>query len=283
MKPIFQRAVDSLQLTIRPNAANAALIRAARTELAETLSSLASPDVEVEAAADEGKDLGTYIGVHIRRGDRKAEAWPHMKSYVPAADMLLTAIGTWERLLPSAPALAASQRGMIAWVASDSQEARDEFVAGALESALIFSLDTSSNAELQNLASKTEYVQSDFGQLPLEDRIRLTRGALVDFAMLGGAWVWDDESRPLASVCTLRFVWMSLLLPPRVTDFRSVFPSSNYCKLAAVTLGWDRAFGFGHDAETGQVQNGIDNTRKRWVELDNKGTIAPMWRAFDMF
>lgn len=56
--------------------------------------------------------------------------------------------------------------------------------------------------------------------------------------------------------------------------------SSNICKLSAVALGWDRAFGF--DANDAQ-QMDIDNSRKRWVDVDDAGKIAPSWRAFDMF
>lgn len=55
--------------------------------------------------------------------------------------------------------------------------------------------------------------------------------------------------------------------------------SSNFCKLAAVGLGWDRAFGFGEDKE----QMSINDGTKRWIEIDNNGSVAPDWRPFDLF
>jgi hypothetical protein len=65
--------------------------------------------------------------------------------------------------------------------------------------------------------------------------------------------------------------------------------SSNVCKIAAVGFGWDRAFGFegtsynpnSNSAEEGQVT--VNDKRKGWIDVDDKGNIAPVWRAFEMF
>ena len=53
--------------------------------------------------------------------------------------------------------------------------------------------------------------------------------------------------------------------------------SSSICRLSAVGLGWDRAFGVVD--ETGK----IDDTTKGWVEIDNAGAIEPFWEAFELF
>jgi hypothetical protein len=56
-----------------------------------------------------------------------------------------------------------------------------------------------------------------------------------------------------------------------------VLSSSSICKLSAVGLGWDRAFGVVD--EMGEM----DHKMKGWVEIDNAGRIVPSWEAFDLF
>ncbi len=57
------------------------------------------------------------------------------------------------------------------------------------------------NAELKSLASPGEYFQGDFDKYDLETRIKATRGMIVDFALLSGAWI---QGGPDAIVCTVR-------------------------------------------------------------------------------
>lgn len=215
--------------------------------------------------------MGIYVGVHIRRGDRKAEAWPHRGQYVPITDFVTAVHDSWTRLRPDS-ILSPTQPGSVIWVASDSPAAQEEFLnaepgaGGALKST-VFSLSRSKNDKLRALASQREYFQSEFDAYSFEERVNATKGALIDFALLSGAWVWDDEARPMASVCTI---------------------SSNMCKLAAVGLGWDRAFGFSNGGEEevlrpGEFQNEIDNERKRWIDIDSRGIIEPAWRPFELF
>lgn len=181
-------------MTIRPNAQNAALIRSARQEITASL-----PDADLPDAQD-----GIYIGVHIRRGDRKAEAWPNRDSYVPIENYKEAVESTWERLIPSSPS-PLTQSSPVIWLASDSPEARKNFTRSPLpDDTKLFSLDRSSSEELRSLASPADYVQGEFGAMAYEDRVQLTRGAIVDFAMLSGMWAWEDEACPKASVCTLR-------------------------------------------------------------------------------
>ncbi|KAK7695085.1 hypothetical protein QCA50_002275 [Cerrena zonata] len=270
MKPIFERAVGSFRTTIRPNAHNAALIRAAREEIVSTLS---LPKHERPSDPDpKDADPETivtrhhpdpYVAIHVRRGDKKASSFPHRGSYVPLEDYAAATHETWSRLFnndsispkadhfPSAP---------IAYIASDSHAAVDELKSAFPTSAAVFSLHTSTNSELRALASQKEYVQKEFNEETEEERIRLTRGMIVDFALLSGFWAWEGEIVPGATICTL---------------------SSTICKSAAVGLGFDRAFGFGDGGD--HYMGDIDDKHKRWVELDNKGSVSPEWEAFDLF
>lgn len=53
--------------------------------------------------------------------------------------------------------------------------------------------------------------------------------------------------------------------------------SSNICRLAAVGLGWERAFGAVDE------MGYLDEKLKRWVEIDQKGQIVPVWEPFELF
>lgn len=50
--------------------------------------------------------------------------------------------------------------------------------------------------------------------------------------------------------------------------------SSVVCKAAAIGLGWKRAFGEVDEMGT------IDKGNMRWVDVDSKGRIVPVWEAF---
>ncbi len=122
--------------TVRPNAEIAALIRSARKEIKDSVSTRSDDSAD--------HDMGVYVGVHIRRGDRKAEAWPHRGQYVPITDFVTAAREAWTRLLPGS-ILSPSQIGPIVWVASDSPVAEEEFVeaepgVGAALKSKVFSL-----------------------------------------------------------------------------------------------------------------------------------------------
>ncbi|THH00997.1 hypothetical protein EW145_g6998 [Phellinidium pouzarii] len=304
LKPIFSRAADSLVHTIVPNAETAALITSARRE--------------VTAA-------GPYIAVHVRRGDRRAEAWAFHGGYVPLGDFVKAVRETAVRLFApeasdvrTAPDVLAAPDAPIApyvpdapdvpyvptapvapyaptapdvsplppvvapnvFIASDDPAIGIEFAKlisenttvaetdVGIDNMRIFSLVTSADEELKGLASNAPYVQHEFNVLSAEERVRATRGAIVDFALVSGLWAQDaaddkgeSEAQPEAVVCTI---------------------GSNFCKLAAVGLGWERAFGFeAGDPDTTVMA--MDDARKRWVEIDNAGSIVPVWRAFEMF
>ncbi|KAJ8084943.1 hypothetical protein PM082_003720 [Marasmius tenuissimus] len=231
-KPIYYRALESLSTTIRPNANNRDLITAARKELSEL-----STD---------------YLSVHIRRGDHKASSWKYSSPgiQVPIEEFVDATLQTWKRLsLPESQPLI--------YIASDSPAAIAEFSKPFDRSVwTTFSLAQSQNDQLKALASPEQYFQKDFDKLyTLDQRISLTRGVLVDLALLSGLW-GEGEIEPQAVVCTI---------------------PSTICKLSAVGLGWTRAFGDVND------MGEIDQDHKRWVEIDEKGAIAPMWSAYNMF
>ncbi|THV06043.1 hypothetical protein K435DRAFT_773532 [Dendrothele bispora CBS 962.96] len=228
-KPSFERAAESLQNTIRPNQENARLIRTIRQEL-----------------SSHTHGSNNYISVHIRRGDRKPSFY-HKAAQIPVSEYVEAASESWSRLgLSSEP---------LAYVASDTPEALSEIA----EQMNAFSLAKSVNAELRELASPKGYFQSEFNELyDLNERVKLTRGMVVDFALLTGLWGESDEVKldPEAVVCTIR---------------------SAVCKLSAAALGWDRAFG-----DVDKMGN-IDENGRRWVEIDEHGAIVPVWVPVNMF
>lgn len=42
-------------------------------------------------------------------------------------------------------------------------------------------------------------------------------------------------------------------------------------------MGWENAFGQVDD------MGGIDNNRKGWIDVDQKGQVIPVWEAFELF
>jgi hypothetical protein len=183
VKPLFDAARTSLQQTIRPNAENAALIRATRDELLDILSL-------------HSQDVSPYIGVHIRRGDRKPASWSFHGGYVPLEDFVQSVADTRARLNPDKP--------VTVYIASDVPSAQSEFVELSGSKHTTFSLSQSKDPKIQALASPMDYFQEEFNDLEKGLRIRATRGMIVDFALLNGLWAWKDEITPEATICTLR-------------------------------------------------------------------------------
>jgi hypothetical protein len=253
-KPIFNAALESLSETIRPNAQNAALIRSARDEISSII-------------ATRRPHSQQYVGVHLRRGDRHAISWRYKAGYVPIPDYVQAVQDTYSRLSTQ------TNQTIAAYIASDSPSAEAELADTLPSNMQLLSLGRSRNPELRILASRKEYVQHEFNKLASEEQVNLTRGMVVDFAMLSGMWAWDDDIVPTATICTIRYVdnpnhCFSPNLPAH---------SSSVCKLSAVGLGWDRAFGVVDETGT------MDGKTKAWVEIDNAGQIEPSWDAFELF
>lgn len=218
-QPIFERALQTFVETIRPNAHNAALIRAARSELASILSlpahsptarnddlfSIQDKDAEVVLTQH---NTDPYIAVHIRRGDRHASSFPYRGQYVPLEKFVEAAHATWERLYGADTDIDTTQfpAPPIVYAASDSHTVIEEFMSALPTSSAVFSLGTSTDPALRALAPQHEYVQDEFAGLGEQERVRLTRGMVVDLAMVSGLWAWDGDVVPGATVCTLRLV-----------------------------------------------------------------------------
>ncbi|TFY50680.1 hypothetical protein EVJ58_g10937, partial [Rhodofomes roseus] len=95
-----------------------------------------------------------------------------------------------------------------------------------------------------------------FAEVPTAERVRLTRGLIVDLALMSGLWPEDGYVVPGATVCAAGL---------------------NACELAVIGLGWERAFGFDDAKEhpTGEV----DHARMRWVPL---GPQTTRWKGFEL-
>ncbi|OCH90049.1 hypothetical protein OBBRIDRAFT_793667 [Obba rivulosa] len=268
-RPIFERARESFAQTIRPNAHNTELIKAARAEMAAILSLTPDSPPQARSADDAAPPSAPspYIAIHIRRGDQTAKSWKHHKGYVPLEDYVQAARDTWTRLFAGTPAAAPANpepaqfpAPPITYVASDAPEALRGFTGAFPPETALFALATSTRAELRALAPHHEYNQTAFGAEDEEERVRLTRGMVVDFAMLSGLWAEKGEVVPGAVVCTVR---------------------SNACKLAALGLGFDRAFGFDDGAD--HIAGSINEEGRRWVEIDNRDQVVPIWTGFELY
>lgn len=177
-------ALTSFMEVITPSPRTAALIRKAREVLV--------PDSEDESS--------NYMSVHIRRGDRMGLTWKYHKTHLPTSLYVDAALEAWRRLGST------SGGNPLFYVASDSPAAPEEFVDLLPRNARAFSLVWSDDEELRAIASPRSYVQEEFNALSGEERVRLTKGMIVDFALLTGLWMneGDPDVRPYATVCGLR-------------------------------------------------------------------------------
>ena len=191
LRAIFNQARSSFTETIRPNAATAALIRSARTELA-SLFGLHSNDTP---------PVDQYESVHIRRGDGLGSSWKYHTKNVPIEEYSTAGNAAWTRLFRSAgnPAPPA------VYLASDDPDIFEDLRSQLEPGSRIFSLSKSENPHLQDIASPSPYFQDKFSALPEEERVRLTRGMVVDFALLSGSWAWGDEPKPGAVICGIKY------------------------------------------------------------------------------
>lgn len=182
LKPIFNTALQSFTETIQPNAHIVTLIKLARDEIDNL-------------AGASGRQ---YIGLHLRRGDRPAVSWRYKGGYVPIPEFIQAIKNTASRLF-------SDNESTTIYVASDSPSAEAELIDALPSGTLTLSLLNSRWRELTEMASRKEYVQREFNELEETERVNLTRGALVDFAMLSGLWASSGEVTPKATICTLRF------------------------------------------------------------------------------
>jgi len=250
---MFNFAWQSFQKTIRPNAQSAELIQLARQELSDKITEHYQNPRSLKGVQDDGPPMG-YLGVHIRRGDRNPSWHVYGQQYIPISDYVDAVVESWTRL---GLELSADDQLVqpFVYIASDSPAAEEEF-ASSFTPDRVFSLSRSQREELRVLASPGEYFQDNFKQLDEDVRVQATRGMIVDFAVLSGAWADDGDLIPEGTVCTV---------------------SSVVCKAAAIGLGWKRAFG-----EVGDMGY-VDKVNMRWIDVDSKGRIIPVWEAYQAY
>ncbi|KZT73267.1 hypothetical protein DAEQUDRAFT_808385 [Daedalea quercina L-15889] len=245
-RPIYDHAVWSLSHIIRPDSHMISLIRAARSEIASILS----------LPYDSHTQYEPYIGVQLTHQLSPNVSTPSLKDYVQAVH------DAWTRLYPNTPIPASSGAGHfpappIMYIAADAPEALRGYVAAFTPATAKFALDLSTNADLRALAPEHTYDPVHFREVPVGERISLTRGMLVDLALVSGLWTEDAHVVPGATVCAA---------------------GSNACELAAIGLGWERAFGDGD----GRQQHPVgDHAKRRWVPLgaphiDWNGFVLPV-------
>ncbi|KAJ7204366.1 hypothetical protein GGX14DRAFT_698778 [Mycena pura] len=252
LKDMFNFSWESMRTTIRPNARSKELIQWAREELQVKIANHYQNPRSFKGVQADGPAMG-YIGLHIRRGDRSAQ-WRAYGSYVPLTEYVQGVVDTGSRL-GLEPPVEDKPVQPFTYIASDSPAAINEF-SSSFSQDRVFSLSASKRQELRELASQEPYVQNDFMTLEEDVRVRATRGMVVDFALLSGAWAQDGDLIPDATVCAV---------------------SSVVCKMAAVGLGWKRAFG-----EVNEMGE-IEEATRRWVDVDSKGRIVPVWEAYQAY
>ncbi|KAJ7155900.1 hypothetical protein C8R43DRAFT_1125809 [Mycena crocata] len=253
-KDMFNFAWQSFDKTIRPNARSAELIHSTRQELLDKLTKhYGNPPRTFKGTPSDGPAMG-YLGVHIRRGDRYPAWHVYGQQYIPLSDFVDGVVESWTRL---GLELSADNNLVqpFVYIASDSYDAEKEFAA-SFSPERTFSLPSSKSAELRDLASPGEYFQENWKKLDEEVRVQATRGMVVDFAILSGAWAQDGDLIPDGTVCTV---------------------SSVVCKLSAVALGWKRAFGAVND------MGEADKDNMRWIDVDLKGRAVPVWEPFQAY
>lgn len=160
-------------------------------------------------------DPGQYVGVHIRHGDGRSMSWKYHGKHLPMDEYAQAAVDTLTRLFSSnstedvaSDATGPATDGLpaVIYLASDDPTALDSLSPLLPPHVIVTSLAQSKEPALKGLASPREYKQAEFNELEEIERIRLTTGMIIDFAMLSGFWAWDNELLPGAVVCGIAYV-----------------------------------------------------------------------------
>ena len=137
-------------------------------------------------------------------------SWKYHNKNVPIEEYTTAGNAAWKRLFRSPGDLSPQ----VVYLASDDPGAFKDLQSQLEPGSRIFSLTKSRYPDFRSIASPAPYFQDKFSALPKADRVRLTMGMIVDFAVLSGMWARDDEPRPGAVICGLRyarFSWSSCL------------------------------------------------------------------------
>ncbi|KAF9516073.1 hypothetical protein BS47DRAFT_1381245 [Hydnum rufescens UP504] len=150
-RPIYDRSRSSFLHTIRPNARVRKLISAARADLLPDAMTHTSPN-------------GSYISVHIRRGDMGSQSWEYRGLPVPIPEFL---------------------------EAVDREEGRQR-------------LETSQPIFNMGGYRQVDWDDNGIQQWSPVERVRYTSGMIVDLALLTGLWTDIASQIPSATICTIK-------------------------------------------------------------------------------
>jgi hypothetical protein len=128
-------------------------------------------------------------------------SWKYHDKYVPIEEYSTAGNAAWTRLFRSA----GNRAPQSIYLASDDPDVFDDLQSQLEPGSRIFTLSKSENPDLRNISSPAPYFQDAFSALPEADRVRLTTGMVVDFAVLSGLWAQDNDLKPGAVICGIRY------------------------------------------------------------------------------
>lgn len=138
----------------------------------------------------------SYVGVHVRKG-RAGTAWNWHQKPIPVS-----------AYADAVTRVLSEKENKMAYIASDDPATLDDAKPLLPPVTELLSLPESAAPPLRAIASDEVYDQAKFGALEEGTRVSLTRGMIVDFALLSG--IWPEEGlglpTPRAVVCGIRCV-----------------------------------------------------------------------------
>jgi hypothetical protein len=147
-----------------------------------------------------------YIGVHIRHGDRYPTSQKWREDYVPITEYIKATQEAWTKLR-SGRGPEVREVNPTVYVATDSYAAYQDHLALFPAPENVWGLHVADPQERRWrwMASPHGYIQRVFmgKKTRVEVRVRWTKGMVLDFAMLTGAWLVEGEQGPKAVVCTI--------------------------------------------------------------------------------
>ncbi|PVF96089.1 hypothetical protein CPB86DRAFT_527541 [Serendipita vermifera] len=186
-KPIYEHAYASFQETILPN-------EWIREEISELRRRLAKKP---------------YVGIHIRHGDRYPANQKWEGDFVPTSEYVATTTRMWNTLRTQRPTDVRERQPSV-YIATDSFAAFQDFRSlSGLPAGNVWGLHEADKLlngrrRWKLLASPHGYVQRVFNgrKTRPEERARWTKGMIIDYALLSGAWLGEGERGPSAVICT---------------------------------------------------------------------------------
>jgi hypothetical protein len=151
--------------------------------------------------SDDSPSTDQYQSIYVRRGDKTGSSWKYHNKNVPIEEYSAAGNASWSIFFRSP----GNPTPQAIYLASDDPDVFEILQSQLEPGARIFSLPRSENPDLRQIASPAPYFQDRFAALPEADRVRLTKGMIVDFALLSGLWAWGDDLKPGAVICGIRY------------------------------------------------------------------------------